>query len=611
MKRLNLLLMLFSTVHILGQVPNVDSLVNVLNTQKHTPEEKIKLYMDITKSYLFNDPETSIKYAKEGVIVAEKEKDYSATTQFNEFMGLGYHYRWDDSVDVSINHFNKALEFAAKCENKDLREARIYINMGVVYSGHDDQRSALECYLKALPHAEAIGNKGFQAMILCNIGAAHRTLRNTTQAKEYLERGLKIAEENDFKDSKATGYYNLGDIYRYNEEYDIAEKYLLRAYELTMESNDIYLRSVILSCLTLVYANTSQFEKSLERANESVELAKEGGNASYIAATYRTLSDAYYRMKLYKECEEAALEGWAADSTNLDQSQALAFNIGLANIFLGNKSKAAHYFWRHSELMNEHIDKSFRQEIVDNEVKYETEKKELQIASLEKEKGLYTWLGIAGLLFATALGTALWQNIRNTKKEKQLIASRSVMDGEMKERTRLARDLHDRLSGNLSAVKIEMNNMETLLNVSDKLDSCIEEVRRVAHNLMPASLQYGIKTALEDFAAQFSNVHFHFFGKDFRFEDRAEFVIYCCANELVNNSLKHSAAKSIHMQLVQDEKHVTLTVQDDGKGYDEKYIKKGIGLKNIYDRVTSCNGRVDIVSLPGKGTETTIELKIK
>jgi signal transduction histidine kinase len=128
---------------------------------------------------------------------------------------------------------------------------------------------------------------------------------------------------------------------------------------------------------------------------------------------------------------------------------------------------------------------------------------------------------------------------------------------------------------------------------------------------MPATLQHGLKTALEDFAAQFPNVHFHFFGKDNRLDERTEFVIYCCSSELINNSLKHSGAKNINLQLVQDDKYLTLTVQDDGKGYDEKTVKKGLGLKNIYDRIISCNGKIDIVSLSDKGTETTIELKLK
>jgi signal transduction histidine kinase len=246
------------------------------------------------------------------------------------------------------------------------------------------------------------------------------------------------------------------------------------------------------------------------------------------------------------------------------------------------------------------------------EVKYETEKKELRITSLEKERQLYVWLGLAGVLLAIALGFVLWQKVKNARKEKLLIATRSVLDGEMRERTRLAQDLHDRLSGNLSAVKIELNNYaESLQGVRDKLDNCIKDIRNAAHDLMPAALQFGMKVALEDFAAQFPNVRFHFFGKEKRIDGRMEFVVYCCASELVNNSIKHSGAKNINLQLVQDEKYVSLTVSDDGCGFDEKAVAKGFGLKSIHDRVTSCNGKIDIATSPGKGTETTIELRIE
>jgi two-component system nitrate/nitrite sensor histidine kinase NarX len=56
---------------------------------------------------------------------------------------------------------------------------------------------------------------------------------------------------------------------------------------------------------------------------------------------------------------------------------------------------------------------------------------------------------------------------------------------------------------------------------------------------------------------------------------------------------------------------VAFTVEDDGCSFDEKSVGKGVGLKNIRDRVVSCGGKMDIVTSPGKGTETTIEIKIK
>ncbi|MDR1202063.1 MAG: histidine kinase [Tannerellaceae bacterium] len=125
-------------------------------------------------------------------------------------------------------------------------------------------------------------------------------------------------------------------------------------------------------------------------------------------------------------------------------------------------------------------DENYQETLMNMEVLYETEKKEMRIASLEKERQLYIWLGIAGVLLTIALAIVLRQKVKNGQKEKQLIATRSVLDGEMGERTRLARDLHDRLSGNLSAVKIGLNDhsKESLQSINNKLDSCIEEIRR-------------------------------------------------------------------------------------------------------------------------------------
>ena len=251
-------------------------------------------------------------------------------------------------------------------------------------------------------------------------------------------------------------------------------------------------------------------------------------------------------------------------------------------------------------------EKSLHNSLADMEVKYETEKKQLRISSLEKERRLYAWIAVAVVLFILSLGIALWLKIRNSQKEKQLVASNAVREGEMSERERIAGELHDRLLGSLSAVKSEINNTDT----GNKLNDCIEEIRRISRNLMPLPLCNGVKTALEDFTDQFPNAQFYFFGQEKRIGKRLEFVVYCCANELVTNSIRHSGAKNIHVQLIQRKSHIALTVQDDGCGFDEKATSKGVGLKSIRDRVASCNGKMTVFSSPDKGTETVIEINI-
>jgi Signal transduction histidine kinase len=95
-------------------------------------------------------------------------------------------------------------------------------------------------------------------------------------------------------------------------------------------------------------------------------------------------------------------------------------------------------------------------------------------------------------------------------------------------------------------------------------------------------------------------------------EQKLEIGIYRILQELVNNSIKHSGAGELIVQMVQETNRLCLIVQDDGKGFDINSINKskGIGLNSVKSRIESLNGRIDIYSEPGKGTEIIIEFSI-
>ncbi|MDD4777615.1 MAG: sensor histidine kinase [Fermentimonas sp.] len=212
--------------------------------------------------------------------------------------------------------------------------------------------------------------------------------------------------------------------------------------------------------------------------------------------------------------------------------------------------------------------------------------------------------------------------IERLKKEKQLVATQSILDGETAERTRLARDLHDGLGGMLSAVRfnlsglkdgntgatIESTDVEIFNKALNTLDESIRELRRVAHNMMPDSLaKYGLKASLTDFCNSISIVKFNYFGSGDRLDSKLEVMIYRTVHELINNSLKHSGAKEIIVQIIQEVDRIAITVQDDGRGFDTSATYEGSGLNNIKDRVGTYNGRMEIWSKENEGTEISVE----
>jgi signal transduction histidine kinase len=592
-----------------SQRQEADSLANVIETQPLSNTERLEAYRKIVDVYVLGDPEKAADYAEKGAKLAEKEGDWAMASKFNASLGQIYNTLAD--YETAIAHWQKALDHAQKAQKPDL-EAAVYTGIGILHARQAENAPALDYFLRALALYEKAGNSKACLRIMTNIATIYRTIDDNERALYYLEKAENLAETLHDENGKMTIYYELTAFYHYKKNIDLALEYGKKTYEISRSlGNKVYQGAAADGLSILFCDHLKDYETAWKYAAESLQIAQEMGDPTTIAGGLSTISNIYREQKRYKKCIAAAEEAMAIDSLNLNNHINLMENIVLSHIQLGDKEAASEAFHKYIRIVDKRIDQGNRETLADMEIKYETEKKELQIASLEKARQLYIWLSIAGILLALALIAALWQTKKNAGKEKLLIATRSVLDGEMRERTRLAQDLHDRLSGNLSAVKIELGGQaDALQHVRDKLDKCILEIREAAHDMMPSSLQFGMKVALEDFAAQFPIVKFHFFGEERRMDARLEYVVYCCANELVNNSIKHAGATVVNLQLVQNEKYVALTVSDDGCGFDEKTASNGMGLTSIRNRVASCNGKMDVVTAPGKGTEITIELLV-
>ena len=248
------------------------------------------------------------------------------------------------------------------------------------------------------------------------------------------------------------------------------------------------------------------------------------------------------------------------------------------------------------------------------------------------QSALIGFIVVAVLIFLAFVGglAAFIFQYRKRKilheKEKQLVALNSLLQGQELERARMAKDLHDGLGGMLSGVKLSLSSMKGNQIISEEhavlfqksilqLDSAISEMRRVAHNMMPeALLKFGLADAVNDLCQWLSengNIRAHF--EKINFDDRLssdqEVVAYRMIQELVNNAIKHSACKSIIVQLSKNENIVQLLVEDDGKGFDTGMLNsaKGMGYENLNNRVDYLKGTLSIKSEKEKGTSVMIE----
>jgi len=153
----------------------------------------------------------------------------------------------------------------------------------------------------------------------------------------------------------------------------------------------------------------------------------------------------------------------------------------------------------------------------------------------------------------------------------------------------------------------------------DMLDSSIQEMRRVAHNMMPEVLvRYGLDKALKDYTAEINKaglvkVVYQSMGMENEvMEKSTALAIYRIVQELLNNVIKHAQATEALVQLFSENGKLVVNVEDNGKGFDTKLSeeKGGMGWRNIRSRAELLNGKIDLQSSPEKGTAVNMEFNI-
>ncbi len=613
---------------------NLDSLERVAQSGKLKSSEQLQVYHDLSYAYAYTDFNKSVTYAQTGIALAERDNDRVMTGTFYQTLGIAYYmFSYLDSASFFLN---KALEYA-ETEKDEQLEAVVNAALGMVHYQKGLYTEAMQYYMKSLPILEKEKKKEQLGVLYSNIADLYQALHNYDQAFDFYLKAESIALELNDQSSLGCTWIGLSGAYFEKGDYEKALDYAEKAIAILHSHNDLVNEVIALNAAAqCYYEGYKDYDKAEEYAKKGLQISEESGFPASKAISLYFLSDIASSRGNYKMSEDYAFQALDTDSSDININSGLIYNIALANIEMGNRNRAVDYFKRYARIIYSHANKEFQGTLSEMQVKYETEKKETTILILEKAKRLYSWLGVStGAILLLTLAFFIVkqrltvskrklaeQQIKQLEQEKQLIATQAILDGETAERARLAKDLHDGLGSMLSVVKlnlpqvkingtIDAESTERFQTAITMLDESIREVRRVAHHIMPDSLtRYGLKASLSDFCNAIPSVQFHYFGNDHRLDQKLEILIYRSAHELVNNALKHAGSTQINVQLVQESDRISLTVQDNGKGFDPLANTKGTGLESIRKRVETHTGKMNLYSSPGNGTEINIEFQI-
>lgn len=244
----------------------------------------------------------------------------------------------------------------------------------------------------------------------------------------------------------------------------------------------------------------------------------------------------------------------------------------------------------------------------------------------------FEFLGAVCQQISIALATIQMSDARRKGEERMAELSRHLVVVQESARRRLSGELHDRTSPNLASIGVHLNIItadlqeenlavleERLADVRALIEDTTASIREICSDLRPPVLDYsGLQAALQHYVSQFRRrtnmvVHLACDQAGGRLAPALESALFRIVQEALTNCSKHSRAESIAVELGLDGEHVSLTVSDDGVGFDPSALgntthTSGLGLLLMKEMAEFSGGKFTLESTPGMGTRITVEM---
>ncbi len=312
----------------------IDSMLAVMPKQKEDTN-KVKLLKEIISGYYKSDFAVGIKYATQGLQLAEKLNWKKGIATMNYCLGFGYQNKSDFSQ--ALAYYAKGLKIFEEAGDKG-GIADGNANLGNVYNNLNEDTRALEYYDKALKTDEEIGNKKGIASITGNIGHLHQKHGKITEAMTCYLKALAIDEEEGNKPGEALINGNIGNIYLGQCNYPKALEYFYKVLKTGEETGDKGCTARGASCLANVYESENDDPKALEYDFKSLKLYEELGNKTKIALVTGNIGVIYEDQKDYPKALDYYFKALALYQA-LDEKPGLARTTGnIGNIYMLQKN---------------------------------------------------------------------------------------------------------------------------------------------------------------------------------------------------------------------------------------------------------------------------------
>jgi signal transduction histidine kinase len=642
---------------ITGIVFNIPSMLYAQQVLPEDVQYKPDSLFAVCKQYFRTDIDCGIDIASQILTIGKEQKNHFIVAKSNYYLGSA---QLDlANYTISRKHLETALFLFRQLGDKEF-ESLALARIAAVYDDLNEEDKALAYNTEALAIAKECNYRRIVIGVTNNIAILFNNQKLYDNAIAYYEEALLMQPA---EKERALLLLNIGKSYESKRLYDKALTYYKKSLSVCHQIDFPACLVSALNGMASIHWEQHKFEKVIKISQAIIEFHKKrrlplplSETYSRIGTSYLNLNKSHLAIPYLKKALLLAIEIQSSETHLMHANLAVMYrNLG--------KFKLAYEHLSKQKELYDSLEKIKKEKQLDELLtKYESNKKEQQIALLNQEKKVQQFelykkqtalerqalirngiIIMSSLLLIPAIILLILyrQKIKNRMilaekteeinqqkileliREHEIKTFTATLDGREKERERIAHELHDGIAGSLAGIKLQLTKvaeqhyaLRGLEKIIKNIDSIYEEVRTISHNLSPLNvlnqsfidlLRSQLNQLTESCAFELT---FVCYPEDELngLPDSIKIEVYRIIQELLTNIIKHAEAISVEVQFTKRKESISLIVEDIGKGFDTSTIAYGLGLTSIRKRVYTIAGKIHIDSVKGRGTIINIDI---
>lgn len=549
------------------------------------------------------------------------------TYNYNQAAGL--FYKNTGQPKKALSYIIKNLDYQ-KTENND--RAGLLLNIGNIYFDLGEYRNSVTKHLEALRIFEKTGNVRGQSFCLQNLGNNYFELKQFALAKTYYQASLEKKQQQKDQRGLVTSNLSLGHVYKELAQFENSEKSYRQSLDLAVELKLPVGEAKALHALGLLYKEQGKMTTAKESLEAGLRAVRKTGDSLTSTKIASDLIGLDLQIRRNQQAESALLKNLNT-FVSLGDRNAEGQEYGRLSDYYASQQefeKAYHYQKKYEALMDTLKGRAVTLQLRELEEKYQSERKEREIALLKKDQELQrlalsrqranTTLVIFALASVVVIGGLLINRYRvNNRIQRQLALEKMRQD--------ISRDLHDDIGSALSSIHImstlamqEQRDSVHLQRIASTSRHILETMSDIVWSINPNhdSLEQ-LLFKMREFAGEILDAKNMAYSFEERMEGYSKHLllnatvrrnIFLVFKEAVNNAAKYSEGNNLKIAAWIEGKSLNFKIEDDGKGFVRGSIKTGNGLKNMEARANELSAVFRQESSPGNGTKVFLSVPI-